>query len=68
VKWVFVLVGKIRIVVGASGEETTTPLHKSQAFAFDARRPHHFENASQNTSLAIVVHYPTTNSGLLAAG
>jgi len=64
VKWVYILVGKIKVIVeGADGERTTT-LHKSQAWSFDARRRHHFENASANTSLGLIIHHPARNNRL----
>jgi hypothetical protein len=65
-KWVFVLVGKIKAVVqGPDGSRIVT-LHKSQKFSFDARQRHHFENASANTSLALIIHYPAANNRLFA--
>jgi hypothetical protein len=65
-KWVFVLVGTIRVVVEEPGGSKTITLHKSRKFSFDARQRHHFENASANTSLCLVLHYPARNNRILS--
>ena len=58
-KWIFVLVGKINVVIKATAGEETRPLHKSQDTHFDAQQLHHIENASKNTSICLSIHYPS---------
>jgi hypothetical protein len=58
-KWIFVLVGKINVVIkGPTGEEIRS-LHKSQDTHFDAQQLHYIENASKSTSICLSIHYPS---------
>ncbi len=61
-KWIYVLVGRVNVVITGYEGTTTQTLHKSQNFYFDARQKHYFENASQSTSLCLCLHYPAVNS------
>ncbi len=61
-KWVFVLMGRIRVVIKDDNGEKKIVLHRSQKLSFDARRLHYFENVSGNTSLCLIIHYPARNN------
>jgi len=59
-KWIFVLVGKINVVLKGTAGIEIRPLHKSQDTCFDAQQLHHIENASKSTSICLSIHYPST--------
>jgi transcriptional regulator with XRE-family HTH domain len=61
-KWIYVLVGKINVVIKEDDSEKIQTLHKSQNTYFDARKLHRIENVSKSTSLCLCIHYPAANS------
>ncbi|MBF0485588.1 MAG: helix-turn-helix domain-containing protein [Candidatus Omnitrophica bacterium] len=61
-KWIFVLVGKIDVVIKSPRGEEVKTLHKSQRASFDARQVHYIKNVSQSTSVCLIVHYPADNN------
>ncbi|NTV29545.1 MAG: helix-turn-helix transcriptional regulator [Candidatus Omnitrophica bacterium] len=61
-KWIFVLIGKVRVVIKDGDVEEKKTLHRSQRLALDARQVHYFENAARSTTLCLIVHYPAANN------
>ncbi len=61
-KWIYILIGKVKVVVKGPSGLTKKVLHKRQRMSFDGRLPHHFENLSGRTSMCLIIHYPAENS------
>ena len=58
-KWIFVLVGKVNVIIEGNNRKDVRPLHKSQDTHFDAQLLHRIENASKSTSICLSIHYPS---------
>jgi transcriptional regulator with XRE-family HTH domain len=61
-KWVFVMKGKVNIIINPGKTETKQTLPEGQRFSFDARQPHYFENLSMKISRILIIHYPAANN------
>ena len=61
-KWIYILVGKINVVIKKDDGWDIIALHKSQSMDFDARKLHYIANASKSTSMCLITHYPAENS------
>ncbi len=66
-KWFFVTMGKVNLVIKEPlGDEKRT-FHKGEEFVFDARKLHYFESASLRPSVVLIIHYPAQNSDFYSA-
>jgi hypothetical protein len=61
-KWVFVMKGKINLIIEINDEETRTTLKAGQNYSFDARHRHCFENLSIRSTKVLIIHCPASNS------
>jgi transcriptional regulator with XRE-family HTH domain len=61
-KWIFVMKGRVNVVINPGSAETKQTLPEGQRFSFDARQPHYFENLSKKISRILIIHYPASNN------
>lgn len=61
VKLVWVIVGKIAVVIKTKAGEERRELHNGQVTTFDARQRHYYINRSKTNSIAHIIHYPSKN-------
>lgn len=61
-KWIFVLIGKINIVIKGPNGEIKNTLLPRQAYSFDARQSHRIQNLSKRTSQVQIIHCPAENN------
>ncbi len=66
-KWVYILIGKVNVIVKEPGETKKFSLHRGQEVSFDARNPHHIENVSGKNSVCLIIHFPAENSIFFSA-
>lgn len=64
VKLVWVIVGKITLVVKYPSGEERHALHNGQLLTFDARNSHYFINNSKNNAIVHIIHSPAENNPL----
>jgi quercetin dioxygenase-like cupin family protein len=67
VKDIYVLVGKMSVIIRKAEKESRINLKKGQSFSFDARQPHYFENTSDRMNETLIVHAPVKNSVFFAS-
>ena len=58
-KWIFVLVGKINVVIKSTAGEEIRTLHKTQDTHFNSQQLHYIENTSKSTSICLSIRYPS---------
>lgn len=63
-KLIWVIVGKITVVIKTTDGEERRELHNGQMTTFDARQTHYFINGSKTNSIAHIIHYPAENNAL----
>ncbi len=61
-KWVFVMKGRLNLIIEINKEETKKLLKAGQNYSFDARHRHCFENLSIRSTKALIIHCPASNS------
>lgn len=64
IKFVWVIIGKITVVVKGQFGAEKHQLHNGQTFIFDARQPHYFINESKSNSIVHIIHHPAQNNSL----
>jgi mannose-6-phosphate isomerase-like protein (cupin superfamily) len=63
-KLVWMIVGKMIVVIKTEAGEERRELHNGQMTSFDARQKHYFINGSKTNSVAHIIHYPAENNAL----
>ena len=63
-KLVWMIVGKMIVVIKTEAGEERRELHNGQMTSFDARQAHYFINGSTTNSVAHIIHYPAENNGM----
>ena len=61
-KWIFIMKGKVNVIIKGANGETKHMLTEGQGFSFDARQKHYFENLFIKTSKILIIHYPAANN------